>query len=78
MGDRSGMDFKTPPDPTNPAITKTMTPAQKAQYAQGMANVRAALADSDAAAAKDYRERALAVRRAMNGGRSAPEAALTR
>ena len=39
---------------------------------------RAAEAAGDAAAAKDYKERGLAVSRAMNGGRSAPEAALIR
>jgi tetratricopeptide (TPR) repeat protein len=39
---------------------------------------RAAEAAGDAAAAKDYQARGLAVSRAMNGGRGAPEAALTR
>jgi tetratricopeptide (TPR) repeat protein len=39
---------------------------------------RAAEAAGDAAAAKDYRERGLAVSRAMNGVRGTPEAALTR
>ena len=39
---------------------------------------RSAEAAGDAAAARDYRERGLAVSRAMNGGRSAPEASLTR
>ena len=39
---------------------------------------RAAEAAGDAAAARDYRERGLAVSRAMNGGRSNPEAALSR
>jgi tetratricopeptide (TPR) repeat protein len=39
---------------------------------------RAADAAGDAAAARDYKERGLAVSRAMNGGRSAPEASLTR
>lgn len=39
---------------------------------------RAAEAAGDAAAARDYRERGLAVSRAMNGGRSNPEASLGR
>jgi hypothetical protein len=39
---------------------------------------RAAEAAGDATAARDYKERGLAVSRAMNGGRSAPEASLTR
>ena len=39
---------------------------------------RAAEAAGDAAAAKDYKERGLAVSRAMHGGRGAPEASLTR
>ncbi|MBV9192306.1 MAG: tetratricopeptide repeat protein [Betaproteobacteria bacterium] len=39
---------------------------------------RSADAAGDAAAARDYKERGLAVSRAMNGGRSAPEASLTR
>ena len=39
---------------------------------------RAAEAAGDAAAARDYRERGLAVSRAMNAGRSNPEASLTR
>jgi tetratricopeptide (TPR) repeat protein len=39
---------------------------------------RAADAAGDAAAAKDYKERGLAVSRAMNGGRGAGEAALIR
>ena len=39
---------------------------------------RIAEAAGDVAAAKDYRERGLAVSRAMNGGRAAPEAALIR
>lgn len=46
---RSGVNLNTPPDPNNPEMTKTMTPAERAQYAEGMANVRAALADSAAA-----------------------------
>ncbi len=39
---------------------------------------RSAEAAGDAAAAKDYRERGLAVSRAMNGARGTPEATLTR
>ena len=39
---------------------------------------RSADAAGDAAAARDYRERGLAVSRAMNGGHAAPEASLTR
>lgn len=39
---------------------------------------RSADAAGDSAAARDYKERGLAVSRAMNGGRGAPEASLTR
>jgi len=45
--DQSGTKFKAP-DPNDPAQTKNMTPEEKAQFAQGMANVRAALTDANA------------------------------